>query len=101
MTDQIIPTITLEMIINHGLINPDIPIFGPKRDTPTGILNSDGSISVTVYGKAKTYPYPSGAARAIEKTSLNGWLYWHINENGTYRNLDYYRKKYAEIKKSQ
>ncbi len=101
MANPTTPTITLEMIIDQGLINPNIPIFGPKSDTPTGILNSDGSVSVTIIGKAKTYPYPSGAARSIEKMSLNGWIYWHVNDNGTYRNLDYYRKKYIEINKSQ
>jgi hypothetical protein len=95
------PTITLEMIINQGLISPDIPVYGPNSKTSTGILNDNGSISVTVLGKAKTYPYPSGAARAIEKISLNGWLYWHVNDNGTYRNLDYFRKKYIESKCSQ
>jgi len=94
------PTITLEMIINQGLISPDIPVYGPNRETSSGILNANGSISITVLGKAKTYPYPSGAARAIEKMSLNGWLYWHINDNGTYRNLDYFRKKYVESKNS-
>ena len=44
----------------------------------------------------KTFPFPSGAGRAITKISVNGWKYWRILDNGTYNELSYYKEIYKQ-----
>jgi hypothetical protein len=61
-----------------------------------GVINIDGSITLNIDKKEQTFPYPSGAARAITKTSVNGWIFWMIGEGDTLKDLTFYKKKYIE-----
>jgi hypothetical protein len=95
------PSITLAMIIEKGFIPAGSSVYASSEKKIVGVLNTDGSITIELHGKSLNFPYPSGAARAIEKRSLNGWLYWKIKEGENYRDLDYYRNKYMEIEKKE
>jgi hypothetical protein len=90
-------SITLKMLIDGGVLNTSQEIF---CDNPAikGILNADGSITVNIDGKDQTFNYLSGAARHIEKRSLNGWLYWHV-KNGTEKYaIGSFRDEYLKLR---
>ena len=92
-----IPGITLKMIIDSGIINPDTIVYASVNHQITGVINSDGSITLNHDHQPKTYPFPSGAARSIVKTSTNGWLFWKILEDDQYRSLSYYKNEYQKL----
>lgn len=52
----------------------------------------DGSIFLAFNGKSQSFAFPSGAARAVEDISINGWIYWLINN----KTLSQYREQYIE-----
>lgn len=89
--------ITLKMIIDKGILKPNSLIVSLANSNVLGKLNEDGSLTITFQGQERSFPYPSGAARFVEKKSLNGWLYWCVAEKDCYKALSYYRKKYLEI----
>lgn len=91
-----IPDITLKMIIEAGIIEPGTNVYANSKDEVIGTLDINGSITVILGDEKKIFPYPSGAARAFTKTSVNGWKFWRILENGKYFNLSYYKKKFEE-----
>ena len=92
-------SITLKMIIDSGLIQPEALLISKLKQDITGILNADGSISLNLKGQIKNFFSPSGAARAIEKRSINGWIYWIIKESGVPKELAIFREEYKKIKK--
>lgn len=95
-----VPDITLRMIIEASILEAGTKVFAASDDNVTGTLNKDGSITLTIDGQPKIFPYPSGAARAITKTSVNGWIFWKINDNGSLNDLTFYKRKYVETHNS-
>lgn len=90
------PDITLKMIIDVGLIKNGIKIYSSPSNEIIGTLDKDGAITLEIDNEIKTFPFPSGAARAITKTSINGWKYWRILDGGEYYELSYYKEKYKQ-----
>jgi len=91
-----IPDITLKMIINAGIIRIGTKVYSSPNNEVIGTLDKEGAITFEIDNKMKTFPFPSGAGRAITKTSINGWKYWRILENGIYNELSYYKEKYKQ-----
>lgn len=89
-----VPDITLKMIIDSGLIKPDTKVYSSINPEIIGNINHDGSISFFIDNQQKIFPFPSGAARAIAKTSVNGWLFWKIMDSGQLKELSHYKKEY-------
>lgn len=96
MNYQEIPGVTLKMIIDSGIIKPDTKVYGSIDHKVTGNINGDGSITLFFDHQHKTFPFPSGAARAIVKTSTNGWLFWKILEGGQYKDLSFFKNEYLK-----
>ena len=92
-----VPGVTLKDLIEGGIIESGAPVFSPVNDI-IGHIDDTGSIFITINGKQKNFSSPSGAAKAIEKKSLNGWLYLKLldNESNIIRNLSFFRDKYME-----
>ena len=96
-----IPDVTLEMIIEAGIIEPNTKVYNTINESVIGTLNRNGSISLNINGETKNFPYPSGAARAIVNLSVNGWVFWKIMENGVLNDLTVFKKRYLdELKKN-
>lgn len=92
-----IPGITLKMIIDSGIIQADTMVYASINHQITGIINSDGSITLNHLHEPKTFAFPSGAARSIVKTSTNGWLFWKILDDGEFKNLSHFKSEYQKI----
>lgn len=90
------PSITLKMIIDAGVIKAGVKVYSSLDKNIFGVLNSDGSISIKIKNKNRVFPFPSGAARAIENRSLNGWKYWTIQDSNEYKDLGFYRDIYIK-----
>ncbi|SDX36676.1 hypothetical protein SAMN05444410_11451 [Hydrobacter penzbergensis] len=86
-------SITLKMLIDVGLLHAGQEIFC-ENPSIKGVINLDGSITVNVDGKDCHFEYLSGAARHIEKRSLNGWLYWHTSIEGEKFCIGSFRDQY-------
>ena len=86
-------SITLKMLIDVGLLHEGQEIFC-ENPSVKGVINVDGSITVNIDGKDYHFDYLSGAARYIEKRSLNGWLYWYIALDGGRRSIGSFRDQY-------
>ena len=91
--------VTLKMLIESKILLPGLELVCPNPKV-RGNLNSDGSITVNIEGKEKKFDYLSGAARHIEKRSINGWIYWHVIINGEERNIGSFRDEYLKTKTS-
>nr|WP_255497818.1 hypothetical protein [Pedobacter sp. AK013] len=89
--------ITLEMVINAGLLKPGTQIYAASDNTVTGTLNGDGSITLKIDDVIKTFPYPSGAARAIRNISISGWIFWKVKEDDKLIELLAYKEKYKAL----
>lgn len=89
-----VPDITLKMIIDSGLIKSDTKVYASSDNSIIGTINKDGSINLFIDNQEKIFPFPSGAARAIVKTSVNGWKFWRILEHGEYKELSSFKKEY-------
>jgi hypothetical protein len=90
------PDVTLKMIIDSGIIKPGTKVYARVNHQIYGIVNVDGSISLEIDSELKVFPFPSGAARAITKTSVSGWLFWKIFDSDEYRDLTYFKNKYLD-----
>lgn len=91
-----IPDVTLKMIINAGIIEIGTKVYSSPNNDISGTIDKDGAITFEINNKIKTFPFPSGAARAITKTSVNGWIYWRILNDGIYYELSDYKRKYKQ-----
>lgn len=89
--------ITLKMLIDANLINPGQELFCPNPNAK-GVINKDGSLKLIYEGKEVDFPFLSGAARYVEKRSLNGWIYWYTTTNGESQRLDTFRDQYLKQK---
>jgi hypothetical protein len=88
--------ITLEMIIKSGLIKPGTNLHAASDNNVVGILNEDGSIFLEIDGIKQTFPYPSGAARAIRNISVSGWVFWRVKEGQEFVELLKFKQRYLE-----
>lgn len=86
--------VTLKMIINEGFIKANINVYATSDINIVGKLDKDGAIILKLDGVEKIYPFPSGAARAIVKTSVNGWKFWKIIFNDKLVELSEIKKLY-------
>ncbi|MFI1745943.1 hypothetical protein [Thalassobellus sediminis] len=91
------PDITLKMIIEAGIIKIGTKVYSSPKNEIVGTLDKEGAITFEIDNVMKTFPFPSGAGRAITKTSINGWKFWRILDNGIYNELSYYKEKYKQI----
>ena len=91
-----IPDITLKIIIDVGIIDIGTKVYAYPDNKIIGTLDKEGAITLSLENETRTFPFPSGAARAITKTSINGWKFWRILENGEYHELSYYKEKYKQ-----
>lgn len=94
MTYKEIPDITLKMIIKVGIIKIGTKVYSSPDYITTGTLDKNGAITFEIDNEIKTFPFPSGAARAITKKNINGWKYWKIYENEKYHDLCYFKALY-------
>lgn len=85
--------ITLEMVIKAGLLQAGTTVYASSDQSITGKLNEDGSIELEIEGKKKVFPYPSGAARAVKKISVSGWIFWKVKKNNTLIELLKYKQE--------
>ncbi|MBG6111680.1 hypothetical protein IWX84_002567 [Flavobacterium sp. CG_9.10] len=95
-----IPDITLKMILDIGILRIGTRVYAYTDNKITGTLDKEGAITLDLENETKIFPFPSGAARAITKTSVNGWKFWRVLENGHYNELSYYKEKY-KLNKNQ
>ncbi len=97
MTYKEVPDITLKMIINAGIIKSGTKVYSSPNNEIIGTLDKEGAITFEIDNEIKTFPFPSGAGRAITKTSINVWKYWRILDNGVYNDLSYYKEKFKRL----
>ncbi|HHD92032.1 MAG TPA: hypothetical protein ENL06_00165 [Candidatus Portnoybacteria bacterium] len=88
------PDITLKDIINSGFIKPNISVYASINENILGKINIEGAIEIKIDGIKKVFPFPSGAARAFTKTSVNGWKFWKIYYNDEFIELAELKRKY-------
>lgn len=101
MIDFDAPGTTIKMLVDEGILKAGSTVYGSLANNVSGILSEDGDISLVIDNKFRKFPFPSGAARAVEKRSLNGWIYWKImdEDTNTFKELKYYRDKYVALNK--
>ncbi|MFD1257882.1 hypothetical protein ACFQ3S_13825 [Mucilaginibacter terrae] len=88
--------VTLEMLIQAGIIQAGTTLFAASDSNITGTLNANGSITLMIDGKEKLFPYPSGAARAIRNVSVSGWTFWRIKKDQEFVELLKIKQRYLE-----
>jgi hypothetical protein len=93
-----IPDVTLKMILDIGILKIGTRVYSYPDNKITGTIDKEGAITLNMENEIKIFPFPSGAARSITKTSVNGWKFWRVLENGHYNELSYYKEKYKLIK---
>lgn len=89
--------VTLEMIIKASLLSPGTLLYAACDSSIVGKLNVDGSITLNIDGASKNFPYPSGAARAVRKISVSGWVFWKVKENDKFIELIAYKERYKSL----
>lgn len=90
-------SITLKMLIDSHILKPGQVIYPMKGKMKVeGVLNEDGTISMTINTKIRHFLSPSGAAKAVENKSVNGWIYWGVKENNALVELSTFRLKFKE-----
>ena len=90
------PDITLKDIISDGFIQSNMSVYASTNEKISGIINEEGAIEIKIDGIKKVFPFPSGAARAFTKTSVNGWKFWKINYNNKLIELAELKRKYLD-----
>ena len=88
------PDIELKTLIDEGFIKPNTIVFATSNQNIEGLLNKDGAIILKIDGSERIFPFPSGAARAIVNTSVNGWKFWKIKEDDNFIELSEVKKRY-------
>ncbi|MGC3973225.1 MAG: hypothetical protein QM771_02405, partial [Nitrospira sp.] len=87
--------VTLKMLIDSNILLPGSKLICTNPNV-YGILNPNGSIKLFRDGKIKEFEYLSGAARFVEKRSINGWLYWHVLIGNKSTSLSSFRDTYID-----
>lgn len=91
--------VTLKMLIDAGVIKADTEIYSSSQPEIIGKIKSNGSISILLGSQYKTFHSPSGAAKAILKVSVNGWIFWKILFENEYKELSFLRELYLNKQK--
>jgi hypothetical protein len=89
---------SLKMLIDANILKPGTNLYAESDDSASALLNADGSISLTIEGNLKEYQSPSAAAKALTGKSLNGWVFWKVDESGQINTLASFRSKYDDVK---
>lgn len=92
--------VTVKMLIDAGKLTVGQKIYPLNGKPVYGIILSDGKIEVELNSKKKNYISLSGAARAVEDLSINGWTYWYTDANGEKKPLTETRKEFLNSKNS-
>jgi hypothetical protein len=91
------PDITLKMIIDAGIIKPGAEVYASTNLEIVGHITNEGGILLSNGCEEILHPYPSGAARSVTKSSVNGWKFWLIKIGSDFQELrvirELYRKK--------
>ena len=82
------PRIPFGWLVEHGLLEPGTPLYGPGRRWSAKV-RSDGTV---IAEKARGSIHQVGAA-VQGAPSCNGWTFWHINVEGTLVPIDLLRQK--------
>ena len=88
------PDIELKTLIDEGFIKPNTIVYATSNQKIEGLLNKDGAIILKIDESERIFPFPSGAARAIVNTSVNGWKFWKIKEDDNFIELSEVKKRY-------
>ncbi|HEU4551714.1 MAG TPA: hypothetical protein VFS25_02730 [Chitinophaga sp.] len=88
--------VTLKMLLDSGILTAEQELVCENPNV-RGMLNGDGTITVRLEDIERRFDFLSGAARFIEKRSINGWLYWGTLVNGIKHNLGDFRDQYLEL----
>lgn len=81
-------------LINAKLIKPHTKIVKCiKGQNYEASITSDGKVRLDINGRISVQNSLSWAAMELTGKAVNGWTWWEIEEDGTRRNLDYYRQK--------
>jgi len=92
--------VTLKMIIDSGLIEPDTKIYSSSQPEIIGNVKEDGTITLFIDNQDKVFYSPSGAARAVVNLSVNGWTFWKLLIDNKYLELSSLRELYnSKLKK--
>ena len=89
--------ITLKMLIDNAIIHSGEVIVCMKNRGISGKILDDGLISLEMENSTVTYLSLSGAAKAVENISINGWTYWGIIKNEEIQDLATYRKRFYDM----
>ena|SRR5688500_8308089 len=90
------PDITLKMIIAAGIIEAGTKVYARSNMDIVGVITSNGGIILKIGNEEIIYPYPSGAARSITKSSVNGWIFWMIKIGNDFQELSVIRELYRK-----
>lgn len=88
--------ITLKMLIDKSIIQPGIKIYSISDRSISAEVNTKGDIILNIKGSEREFISPSGAARAVENRSLNGWFYWLILIDKDFVPLNTLRDRYRK-----
>jgi hypothetical protein len=72
---------TLKMLLDASIITPGQPVHPVNGKSYVGEIIRTGELVVSIAGELRTFKSPSGAAKAVEKSSINGWRYWGIKQD--------------------
>lgn len=92
------PTTSLKMLIDAHILAPGTSLRAESDDSVSALLNADGSISLAIEGNLREYQSPSAAAKALTGKSVNGWVFWKVDESGQINTLAFFRSKYDAVK---
>ncbi len=94
MPDIEISSITLKMLLDTGILKAGTRLYAESDNSIVANLSPDGNIVLNINNEVIVKQSLSGAARAITGKSLNGWLFWSIDESGVMQTLSFFRSKY-------
>lgn len=91
--------VTIKMLLDAGRLNVGQKIHPLNGKAVFGVILADGKIEVELNSRKKSYISLSGAARAVEDLSVNGWTYWYTDVDGQKKPLTETRTEYLNSKK--
>ena len=85
------------MLVEAGFLRLGQELVCPNAKA-TCLINKDCFVSLKYNGEDKVFEHLSGAARYIEKKSLNGWMYWQVEIDGKKIFLSTLRDQYLKLR---
>lgn len=86
--------ITLKMLFDSGIIKEGMIFFAVTDENRTAKINSEGSLEFELNGNNVSFPFPSGAAKALTGLNVNGWKFWKTIVNDETLEISDFRKMY-------